>query len=81
MNRVTAINKSMRVFFCGLLGFLPLIGLIPGILALYWYAQVEANYGEWNPGGGYMRAGAILALLGVMGSLLVLAAGWVACCT
>jgi hypothetical protein len=55
-----------------MVGFLPIIGLTPGILALFYYFHVRSRYrGEWNPAAGYLTAGGVLAALGLVGSLIV----------
>jgi hypothetical protein len=74
MDRITAIEKSLTVFVCGIIGFLPVLGLLPAVHALVSLARVRARYGgEWNPASAYLRAGAVLATLGVLGSMLVIA--------
>ncbi len=74
MDRITAIRKSLTVFVCGLIGFLPIIGLVPAIFALLGWAQVGARYGkQWNPASAYLSWGARLATLGLLGSLLLAA--------
>ena len=74
MDRITAIEKSLTVFVCGIIGFLPVLGLMPAVHALVCWARVSAKYGrQWNPASAYLRAGALLATLGVLGSMLVIA--------
>jgi hypothetical protein len=74
MDRITAIEKSLTIFVCGIIGFLPVLGLMPAVHALVCWARVRAKYaGQWNPAWAYLRAGAVLATLGVLGSMLVIA--------
>ena len=74
MNRITAIHKSLRAFVCGLVGFLPFIGLVPAIYALVCWAHVRARYRDaWNPASAYLSWGARLATLGLLASGLIVA--------
>jgi hypothetical protein len=74
MDRITAIRKSLTGFVCGIVGFLPIIGLVPAVYALVCWRQVQTRYGrEWNPAEVYLSVGARLALLGVLGSALIIA--------
>ena len=50
---------------------LPIIGLLPGLYALSCCAHVGIhNPDEWNPASAYLNCGALLALLGLLGSAL-----------
>ena len=74
MDRITAIEKSLTVFVCGIIGFLPVLGLLPAVHALVCWARLRTKYrGQWNPASAYLRAGAVLATLGVVGSMLLIA--------
>jgi hypothetical protein len=66
MPRITVIQLSLRAFVCGLIGVLPLIGLVPGLYALFCWARIGRRYaGEWNPASGYLSWGTALAVLGL----------------
>ena len=66
MPRTTVIELSLKAFVCGLLGILPVIGLLPAIHALYCWARVRRRYREeWNPAAGYLSWGTALAVLGL----------------
>ena len=66
MPRITVINLSLRTFACGLIGVLPIIGLVPGLYALFCWAVVHTRYPkEWNPAYGYLSWGATLAVVGL----------------
>ena len=72
MDRITVIRKSLVVFVCGLIGFLPIVGLVPGIYALVLSTRIQLTYRkQWNPARAYLRAGGLLALLGFLGSMLI----------
>jgi hypothetical protein len=64
--RAIVIQLSLRAFFCGLIGVLPIIGLAPGLYAVFCWARINRRYaGEWNPASGYLSWGVALALLGL----------------
>jgi hypothetical protein len=72
VDKITAIRRSLTAFVCGLIGFLPVIGLIPALVALFlWFRVRERFQGAWNPGARYLNWGAVLALLGILGTILV----------
>jgi hypothetical protein len=72
MDRITAIRKSLTGFVCGLFGFLPVLGFVPALYALACWQAVRKGYrGQWNPASAYLSAGATLALLGLLGTCLV----------
>lgn len=70
MDRVAAIRRSLHGFIGGVIGFFPLIGLIPGFYALWCWASVRYRYRDWNPASVYLEWGAGLALWGLLNSLL-----------
>lgn len=73
MPRIIVIRKSLAAFVCGLFGFLPLIGVVPGLYALFCWTRIRARYpNEWNPAAAYLSWGARLALLGLLGTALIL---------
>jgi len=73
MDRITAIEKSCTVFICGLIGLLPLIGLIPATYALVSGRQIRVRYREsWNPASRYLNAGIWMAALGFLSSAITL---------
>jgi len=72
MDRVTAIRKSLVIFVCGIIGFLPFVGIVPAVYALYSWETVRTRYrGQWNPASAYLTGGVVLALVGLLGSLLI----------
>ena len=75
MPRIIVIRKSLAAFVCGLIGFLPIIGVVPGIYALFCWNRIRTHYpDEWNPASAYLSWGARLALFGLLGSALIVAA-------
>jgi hypothetical protein len=76
------IKKSMQAFVCGLIGILPIIGVIPGIYAIICSGYVHGKYpDEWNPASLYLSWGARLGAIGVLFSILTVCAlmlAWVA---
>jgi len=74
MDRITAIRRSLAAFVCGILGLLPVLGLIPAVWALGLSSAVRSQYrDEWNPAVMYLRAGVILAILGILNTVLLVA--------
>lgn len=70
--RIIVIRRSLQAFVCGIFGFLPFIGLVPGLFALTSWAVVRSRYRhEWNPAAAYLSWGARLSLLGLAGTFLV----------
>lgn len=72
MDRITAIEKSLTCFVCGIVGLLlPVLGLFPAVHALACWSKVRRGYGEqWNPAAGYLKGGLVLGILGVLSSSL-----------
>ncbi len=65
-------RKSLAAFVCGLFGFLPFLGLLPGLYALICWLRIRTRYpNEWNPAGAYLSWGARLSLLGLLGTALI----------
>lgn len=72
MDLITAIRKSLRGFVCGIFGFFPVIGLIPALYAVACWRSVRRHYGkQWNPAHAYLHGGLLLAIIGILGSLLI----------
>ena len=72
--RIIVIRKSLAAFVCGLVGFLPFVGLLPGLYALSCWARIRTRYrDEWNPAAAYLSWGARLSLLGLLGTALIVA--------
>jgi hypothetical protein len=66
MPRANVIRLSLRAFVCGLFGVLPVIGLVPGLYAVYCWAVIRKRYPtEWNPASNYVSCGAALAMIGL----------------
>jgi len=74
MSRILVIHKSLTAFVCGVIGFLPFIGLVPGLYALFCWAHILRRYpNEWNPASAYLSWGTRLALIGLLTSALIVA--------
>ena len=66
MARILVIQLSLRAFVCGLLGLIPVIGLLPAVHAVYCWARIRRRYAEeWNPASSYLSWGTALAVLGL----------------
>jgi hypothetical protein len=72
MPRIFVIRKSLTAFVCGLIGFLPIIGVLPGLYALLCWSRIRTRYpGEWNPASAYLSWGVRLAVIGLGLSTLI----------
>ena len=72
MPRILVIRKSLTAFVCGLIGLLPLVGVAPAVYALLCWNRIRARYrDEWNPASAYADWGARLAMLGLLGTALI----------
>lgn len=70
MDRIMAIEKSLSVFICGIIGFIPLIGFVNAVCAILRWRQVRRDYHGWNPAAAYLQYGVVLAQIGLVNSLL-----------
>jgi hypothetical protein len=78
MDKVTAVEKSLKACLWGVVGLVPLFGLVPALYAIHCWQQVRAwERSEWNPAARYLSWGARCAFLGVLITLsLVLLLLW-----
>jgi hypothetical protein len=75
MPRIIVIRQSLTAFVCGLFGFLPVIGIVPGVYALLCWGRIRRRYpDEWNPASAYLNWGVRLSLLGLGASALIVSA-------
>jgi len=75
MPRIIVIRTSLTAFVCGLIGFLPVIGIVPGLYSLLCWNRIRTRYpDEWNPASAYLSWGVRLALLGLGASALIVSA-------
>ena len=72
MPRIIVIRESLTAFVCGLFGFLPFLGIVPGLYALFCWNHIRTCYpDEWNPASAYLSWGARLSLIGLLGTALI----------
>ena len=70
MDLATAIKISLSAFGWGIVGFLPVVGLLPGCYAVSCWRRVRSDFGkEWNPASRYLIAGVVLSILGITGTI------------
>jgi hypothetical protein len=62
---IKTIEASLRVFTCGLLALVPLLGLVPAGFALASGWKLQRRHQDINPAGYYVRWGCTLALIGI----------------
>ncbi len=65
MDRITVINKSLHGFICGLLGLIPVLGLVPAVAAVFIWLRVRREYRDWNPASHYLLGGAVLGFISI----------------
>lgn len=75
MNRIEAIESSLRCFACGLLALIPVLGVPCVLMAFSAYRQSRLPAQEWNPARRYAVAGLICAVLGLLMTILVISLG------
>ena len=72
MDKVRVIERSLRCCTAGWLALIPLVGLVPAIVAIRLRYQVRAEVGgEWNPAEAYLKWGWVLGWLGLLLSALL----------
>ena len=72
MDRATAIRQSLTGFVCGIASWIPVVGFFPGLYALIVFSRVQRRYAnQWNPASAYLKAGAILGVLGFIVSVII----------
>jgi hypothetical protein len=63
-DRIQLIRGSLRVFTCGCLGLIPIIGIVPAIYAVSTGLRLNfRNRNDWNPASIYLRLGMLLAVV------------------
>ena len=73
-DRIQLIRRSLRVFACGWLSFILVIGIIPALYAFFAGGRTPTSLQhEWNPAANYLFIGRFLAVISL--SISVLAAG------
>ena len=71
--RIQFVKESMRCFVLGLCGFLPLVGIVPSILAIVFYRRARLAVGtNWNPARTYLRWGMFLGWFNLIVEVIVL---------
>ena len=72
MDMATAIKISLRAFGWGIVGFLPVIGLVPAFYVLSCWGRVKLDFAKaWNPASPYFMGGVVLSSLGIINSICV----------
>jgi hypothetical protein len=62
MDRIEAIERSLRCFTLGLLGLIPLLGIPAALVAHGEFRRVRRHYGRcWNPARKYLLLGIVFA--------------------
>jgi hypothetical protein len=73
MDRVRVIEQSLRCYLAGWWSLIPIIGLLPAVIAVCLYLSVRNQVeDQWNPASAYLWKGILLAMTGVCVSLLLI---------
>ena len=73
--RIHVIEKSLRIFTCGIAGLIPFVGLIPALYAIFAGARLYSRWrGDWNPAAAYLNRGMWIGLASAGLWLLIAAA-------
>ena len=72
MDLVDAIRKSLTGFVCGIFGFVPVLGFVPALYTVVCWHTVQKQFrDQWNPARPYLRAGLLLATIGILNSMVM----------
>jgi len=75
MDRVRIIERTFWCYWAGWMSLVPIVGLIPAVVAIHHFFRVRADLdGEWNPAGTYLGWGLALAVIGAGETICLL--GW-----
>lgn len=66
LDRAGVIRESLLIFYYGLAGLLPVIGLLPGTVALVRGLRLRRGYAEPNPANNYRKWGMALGALSLL---------------
>jgi hypothetical protein len=71
MTRVRMLELSLRCFGLSLIALIPVLGLGPAFISLYYFMQVRVRSGAmWNAASPYLLTGVILSGIGLFLSLV-----------
>ena len=66
LDRIGVIRQSLTIFICGIFGLVPMIGLLPAIVALDRGFRLRRRYAEPNPADNYRKWGMALGILSLL---------------
>ena len=66
LDRIGVIRQSLAIFIYGIVGLVPLIGLLPAIMALFRGFRLGREYAEPNPADNYRKWGMALGVCGIL---------------
>ena len=73
MDKVRVIERSLRCFAAGCLSLIPILGLLPAVIAIVLFHKALREAGRtWNPARGYLIGGVVLAWTGLTITLLAI---------
>ncbi len=66
LDRIGVIRQSLAIFIYGIAGLVPVIGLLPAIMALIRGFRLRRRYAEPNPADNYRKWGIVLGVCGIL---------------
>lgn len=70
-DKISLIEKSLRHFVFGILSLIPILGLPFAVLVLVLAPKWASDPKKWNPARRYLVYGKILALFGILITLII----------
>jgi hypothetical protein len=73
MDKVRVIKRSLRCYNAAWFALVPVLGILPAVVAIAQYHKVRIEVGEaWNPAASYLRWGCVIAWCGLALSAVAL---------
>ena len=73
MDKVYVIKGSLRCFSLAFFGLIPILGIIPALIAMATFRNVQRELGDkWNPAKAYLYSGYVLSWIGLLISILAM---------
>ena len=67
MDKVLVINQSLRCYRWSWFSLIPLLGIIPALIAIGFFRKAGAETGDgWNPARRYAVCGLLIAIIGLL---------------
>ena len=71
MDKIRVIKGSLLCFNLGWFGLVPLLGIVPAVLAIQYYGKVSREVqAGWNPARKFAVTGVVVAYVGLLEALV-----------